>query len=94
MATRLETEAFEFYEKYRQKGMALSSDAELLRKLGEEFGELAEAIVNGAEKEICYEAADIHLILIDLLMRKGKSLSVCSGVKLDIVKERWANINK
>ena len=94
MTTRLEMEAFSFYEEHRKTGQALSTDAELIRKLGEEFGELAEAIANKDDKAICFEAADIHLILIDLLMRKDKSLSVCSGVKLDIVKERWANINK
>jgi NTP pyrophosphatase (non-canonical NTP hydrolase) len=57
---------------------------ERLRKLGEEFGELAEAIARGDDAAAFLEAADCGIILADLLALKGKSLTVAMMIKMEI----------
>ena len=53
-----------------------------LRKLGEEFGELAEAIARGRKKEIVEEAGDCGFVLIDICKLMGSSLSAAIDTKL------------
>lgn len=63
-----------------------------LRKLGEEVGELAEAVVNlhmgvGAVDEIVTEAADCRIVLADLCALLNRSLDEATRRKMD---ENWA----
>jgi NTP pyrophosphatase (non-canonical NTP hydrolase) len=46
-----------------------------IRKLGEEFGELSEAMVRGQKKEIIAEAGDCGLVLMDICNLLGASFS-------------------
>lgn len=55
-----------------------------LRKLGEEFGELAEAVARGDGDAAFLEAADCAIVLTDLLALQGKSLTVAMMVKMEI----------
>lgn len=59
-----------------------------LRKLGEEFGELAEALVRGDETEICMEAADCGIVLADLLALSGCSLTAAMEAKMVVNNRR------
>lgn len=66
-----------------------------IRKLGEEFGELAEAVAkHQANPEpqtkafVVEEAADCGIILTDILALLGVSLSDAMEMKLEIVKLR------
>ncbi|MFZ4856162.1 MAG: hypothetical protein ACOYL3_07170 [Desulfuromonadaceae bacterium] len=59
-----------------------------IRKLGEEFGELAEAVARGVDNDIFLEAADCGIILADLLALMGKSLTVGMMVKMEINRNR------
>lgn len=52
--------------------------------MGEEFGELAEAIARGQRKEIIEEAGDCGFILIDICGLLGASLSNAIETKLYI----------
>lgn len=53
-----------------------------LRKLGEEFGELAEAIARGRKKEIIEEAGDCAFVLADICALQDASLSAAMDTKL------------
>lgn len=58
-----------------------------IRKLGEEFGELAEAVIalqqgTGSVDAIAAEAADCNLVLTDLLALLKRSLAAASKAKL------------
>lgn len=53
-----------------------------LRKLGEEFGELAEAIARGQRKEIIEEAGDCGIILSDICALMDASLVAAMDTKL------------
>lgn len=55
-----------------------------LRKLGEEFGELAEAVARGQRKEIIEEAGDCGLILKDICGILNVSLDDAIETKLFI----------
>lgn len=55
-----------------------------LRKLGEEFGELAEAVARGDNNATFLEAADCGIVLTDLLALQGKSLTIAMMVKMEI----------
>jgi len=59
-----------------------------MRKLGEEFGELAEALIRGDETEICMEAADCGIVLADLMGLSGVSLNAAMEAKLIVVQRR------
>jgi NTP pyrophosphatase (non-canonical NTP hydrolase) len=70
-----------------------------LKKLGEEFGELAEAIAAGRWNEARLEAADMGIVLTDithLLPWRGQqpansdSLSVLMDHKFNIIMKRFA----
>jgi len=67
--------------------------AHKLRKLGEEFGELAEAIVRGDRLEIQLEAADMAILLTHIVKKVSKknycdSLMAWMATKLDRLEER------
>lgn len=53
-----------------------------LRKLGEEFGELAEAIARGRRKEIIEEAGDCAIVLTDICALLDASLVAAMDTKL------------
>ena len=53
-----------------------------LRKMGEEFGELAEAIARGRRKEIIEEAGDCGIILTDICALLNASLVAAMDTKL------------
>ena len=55
-----------------------------LRKLGEEFGELAEAIARGDDDAAFLEAADCAIVLADMMALRCKSLTVAMMVKMEI----------
>lgn len=55
-----------------------------IRKLGEEFGELAEAVARGQRKEIIAEAADCGFILKDICGILNTSLDDAIETKLFI----------
>ena len=89
MATRLEHSAFELFEKHRGTKTA-TNDGEILRKLGEEFGEFVQAVLDGNETAALLEAADIHLLLIDFAMLRRKSIAAYTATKLDEINSRWS----
>jgi len=60
----------------------------LIRKLGEEFGELAEAVSRRDETSIRIEAADATFILMDMLALKGDSLTQWVTIKVGILEAR------
>lgn len=68
--------------------------ASRLRKLGEEVGELAEAVVqlhvgkSGTVDEIVAEAADCRIVLADLCALIGRSLDEETVKKLAVMKRR------
>lgn len=59
-----------------------------LKKLGEEYGELAEAIANNDPKAIAQEAADIQIVLSHIGIVCGFSLAQASTDKLTEVERR------
>jgi len=65
-----------------------------LRKLGEEFGELAEAIARGEMEEAYLEAADCGIVLADLVALMGKSLTIGMMVKMEINKAKPATLSE
>jgi NTP pyrophosphatase (non-canonical NTP hydrolase) len=67
--------------------------ADRIRKLGEEFGELAEALLRGDQEAAFLEAGDCGIVLTDLLALLGKSLTVAMMVKLDINVGRISDAN-
>lgn len=46
-----------------------------IRGLGEEFGELCEAMIVGTKEDVCSEAADMAFVLAGMLAAKGESLT-------------------
>lgn len=90
MATVLENRAYDFFEKHRGT-KTVKTDGELIRKLGEEFGEFVEAVMNGDDSEAMLEASDIHLLLIDFAMKRQKSLAAYTDVKLTVLEHRWSD---
>jgi len=61
-----------------------------IKKLGEEFFELIEAAAEGDDAALMLEAADMAILLADLVALKGGSLERCVAVKVDILEERLA----
>lgn len=62
-----------------------------MKKLGEEFGELAEAILSGDRRNAIIEAADMGNVLTDLvhlLSQGGTSLSEAMAAKIAICEQR------
>jgi phosphoribosyl-ATP pyrophosphohydrolase len=65
--------------------------ARRLKKCGEEFSELAEAIVNGDRDSILEESADVSFILMDICQLAGGSLTKAQRAKWKILMERKKN---
>lgn len=67
-----------------------------IRKLGEEFGELAEAVARMDQSmptedevnDVILEAADCAIILTDLVALLDKSLTIAMMIKIEIVEAR------
>jgi len=59
-----------------------------LRKLGEEIGELAEAVSHGQHENIIAECADVVNVVISLLDQVGGSLDVALSAKIQVLNER------
>lgn len=60
----------------------------VMKKLGEEFFELIEAEAKGDDAELMLEAADIAILLVDLVALKGGALKQWVRVKVEILEER------
>lgn len=94
--TRLENEIIEFCREHK-----IGEDLPgRLKKLGEEFGELAEAIASGDFRNALLECADMGIVLshltfllsrIDVDMRNSGSLQAMMSVKLDLRREQIRN---
>jgi NTP pyrophosphatase (non-canonical NTP hydrolase) len=61
-----------------------------IRKLGEEFGELAEAVAEADRTKIIEEAADVGMVVSDMLALIGVSFSEAMATKLEANKKRSA----
>jgi len=59
-----------------------------MRKLAEEHIELMEAVAQGSETGIRLEAADMAIILVDLLALKGDSLAAWMEIKTKVLERR------
>lgn len=60
----------------------------LMRKLAEEHIELMEAVAQGDEAGIRFEAADMAILLVDLLALQGDSLTAWMEIKTKILERR------
>lgn len=82
----LELEIAQFADKHLRRDLASR-----LKKLGEEYGELAEAIANGDRVGSRLEAADCGIVLTDIAHLLGASLQDLMAYKFQIVQERVRN---
>lgn len=78
MATRLEHQAIDLFDKHRDAGFTSSDNSAQIRKLMEEVGEFIEAVCNGDLKEMRMEAGDVAWLLVDIIhVRERKVAEKC-----------------
>ena len=86
--TNRERQLMMFFRRWRGTHTSGHPEA-IVRHMGEELVELAMAIQGGCVEDICEEAADIGLMLTDLVGLYGRSLSAEMGNKADRLETRW-----
>ena len=87
MATRYEVDLIADIKEYSAK-RRIKSLGEMLRLLGEECGELAEAVANHDEAAIVEEAADVALIALHFLVRHDRTIWLPLASKMDTLEVR------
>lgn len=61
----------------------------VLKKIGEEFGELAEAIIKSDDFSIIEEASDLAILSWDILMKCGQTQPMqAMSIKMDVLEGR------
>ena len=87
-----EKKAIELFAKYADSNNLYSSIPGLMRKLGEEQGELVQATMEYNAEKAGEEAADMIILLFDIINKMGSKKGILRHVdeKLKVLEDRWS----
>ena len=87
-----EKRTVELFKKYSKSNNLYDDVPSIMRKLGEEVFEFVEAVMKYNRNEATEEAADIYIVLVDILERMGAERGITKSVdeKLKVLEERWS----
>ena len=76
----------------KDKGIDKADPDKQLRKLAEEFGEVASAMTDGSELELMSEVGDMVVVLTNLAMIYGVDIEDCIRAAYDKIVDRKGNM--
>ena len=90
--TKQEKEVVDLFKKYAKSNKLYDDVPSIMKKLGEEIFEFVGAVMRYNRNDAAEEAADIYILLIDILERMGSEKGITKSVeeKLKVLEERWS----